>query len=146
MRRVATLMALVLSVGAGCLCDPEPNDLSSLPSDGAPPQADEAVDAAINSLMHRTGMSAPPSITVHWVSVMLSTTPDDADGLAIGCDLWLRWVSGSRRPSYLIAHEVSHCVRRVLTGDGDGEHVDRTWWDPEGIVDQTRIDMAANGF
>lgn len=145
------LMAVVLA-GCGVVTDPhldvevEQDPLELLDSDGPPPGAELAIEVVLEAYALATGLEDVPEVTVRWVSEPLPYGDGTASGLTYGCTTWAVWREGDRFPRVLLAHELGHCVRRTLTGDGDGAHSDAEWWAPGGLWDLAVIALVDAGY
>lgn len=69
-------------------------------------------------------------VAVHWTAELPIYLGLTWTSEAFGCT---SWIMVGRQPSVL-AHELGHCARWMLTGDGDGDHLDIAWWGDDGLV------------
>lgn len=114
----------------------------------APSDAHAAIVVILDAYKNLTGIDALAEVpvAVHWTDKM----PERVFGatthtMAYGCDTWLLSGSMFSRPKVL-PHELGHCVRWLLTGDGDSAHIDETWWGQGGLVDQAHAAESAAGY
>lgn len=103
----------------------------------APPKSDVAVKAIIEFYAAAAGSDISGiAHEVHWVEVMpagyLGITRHT---VSAGCSSWIIQGALWSYPKVL-PHELGHCARWLLTGDGDAEHTDVSWWGPGGLVEQ----------
>lgn len=102
----------------------------------APPAgAARAIDAISDAYANLVGVDVRDvGIRVHWAVAMppglLGATWHNSNS---GCDTWLISDAMFAYPMVL-PHEIGHCARWLLTGDGDPAHLDETWWGDLGYV------------
>ena len=121
--------------------------LELLASDGPPIGAERAIQVVLGSYVGATELVDAPAVEVRWVSEPIPYDGDmTASGLTVGCTSWVVWRAGDRFPRVLLAHELAHCARRTLTGNGDGGHGDPAWWGSGGLVDQAALALARAGI
>lgn len=104
----------------------------------APSHAAEAIAVALGTYERATGVQVlPADVTVHWSATLLAYGISGASGLTYNCgDIWVVANPDAASIPYVLAHELGHCARMTLTGDGDAEHTDSVWWGSGGVVDQ----------
>jgi hypothetical protein len=154
--RVATIqdmrmvLAVVVTLACGCGTTQSDSDdfVHGVPvvEVAAPPQAEPATAAIIGAYERILGLDMSGiEVRIRWTDSL----PDELLGATrhgdFGCSTWI--LSGSMF-SYpkVLPHEIGHCVRWLLTGDGDGEHTDESWWGRGGYVDQARVVELAAGY
>jgi hypothetical protein len=103
-------------------------------------------DEAVAVVADFYGISAT-DIRVAWVADTVIAGPEDAqilDGVGIldnapVCDIWVHWSRSGHTTldavevntdfwTTALAHEISHCALKRLTGNSDGDHKDHAWW------------------
>lgn len=79
--------------------------------------------------------------TVWWVDGIIMYRGGRKGGLHFSCDEI--YVSDYPLCNSSFVHELIHCYRETLTGDPDGDHADKAWWD---LVDPLKEKCRERGF
>lgn len=113
----------------------------------APPEQAEPATAVIVATYERMlgiDMSGVP-LKIRWAEAMPDKLLGATEHGGFGCSTWI--LSGAMW-SYprVLPHEIGHCARWLMTGDGDAGHTDAAWWGPGGFADQAHAAEAAAGF
>ena len=112
----------------------------------APPQAAAAAKVIVATYERITGVDmSGVSLRIRWAQAMPDELLGDTAHGAFGCRTWILAGSMFSYPKVL-PHEIGHCVRWLLTGDGDHEHADPAWWGRGGLVEQAHAAEAAAGY
>ena len=141
-------MALVM-MGCGAVGAEEPPAVvSGVPviEVAAPAQAEPAIDVIVAAYEHMLGidMSSVP-LRIHWTPSLPGQLLGATMHGGFGCSTWILDGAMWNYPRVL-PHEIGHCARWLLTGDGDPEHTDAAWWSAGGLADQAHAAEAAAGY
>lgn len=146
---------MVLLVGCGAVHEdmdparaPRP-EIGGVPvaESPAPASAVPAIDAILTFYRNAVGVDikAEVPLQVHWTPALPGTLLGaTTHSLGWGCSSWI--VDGAMF-SYpkVLPHELGHCARWLLTGDGDSAHTDPAWWGADGYVMQALAAEVAAG-
>jgi hypothetical protein len=141
--RTILCLSLTLTACGQGPCSEEPTAAPTLTYMGASVFSPHAVDPnefqyLVNMTLYKSGLES-----LEGVSISLEMTPPVSDGQQVGA-----FTSPSTRSIHLyspedtgcltsthMAHELSHWVRFLKTGDGDPGHTDASYWsEPDALV------------
>lgn len=148
-RALVALLAGCSAVPADSTAEPAPVVDGQRATESSPPtNAAAATSVILSAYAQLVGIDARDavSVDVHWATRMppglLGATWHSYEH---GCDSWIIADAMFSHPRVL-PHELGHCVRWVMTGDGDPAHADATWWSDGGTVDRAFTAERAAGF